>query len=54
VLCLPILERIDDVRASRLLERLLESIAARQAAEVLIDGPECSAQVRHASCSSGT
>ncbi|XXX72089.1 STAS domain-containing protein [Sorangium sp. So ce134] len=37
VLCLPIVGMIDDARAGALLERLLEAIAAQQAAEVLLD-----------------
>ncbi len=37
VLCLPIVGMIDDARASALLERLLEAIAAQQAAQVLLD-----------------
>ncbi|WP_437532079.1 STAS domain-containing protein [Sorangium sp. So ce726] len=37
VLCLPIVGMIDDARASMLLERLLEAIAAQQAAQVLLD-----------------
>ncbi|WP_437841892.1 STAS domain-containing protein [Sorangium sp. So ce1153] len=37
VLCLPIVGMIDDVRAAALLERLLEAIAAQQAAQVLLD-----------------
>lgn len=37
VLCLPIVGMIDDARASTLLERLLEAIAAQQAAQVLLD-----------------
>ncbi|WP_437475820.1 STAS domain-containing protein [Sorangium sp. So ce1014] len=37
VLCLPIVGMIDDARADALLERLLEAIAAQQAAEVLLD-----------------
>ncbi|MGK3983778.1 STAS domain-containing protein [Sorangium sp. So ce136] len=37
VLCLPIVGMIDDARAAALLERLLEAIAAQQAAQVLLD-----------------
>lgn len=37
VLCLPIVGVIDDIRASELLERLLEAITAQQATEVIID-----------------
>ncbi|WP_437592345.1 STAS domain-containing protein [Sorangium sp. So ce1000] len=37
VLCLPIVGMIDDARAATLLERMLEAIAAQQAAKVLLD-----------------
>ncbi|WP_437669362.1 STAS domain-containing protein [Sorangium sp. So ce131] len=37
VLCVPLVGMIDDARAGQLLERLLEAIAAQQAAEVLVD-----------------
>jgi rsbT co-antagonist protein RsbR len=37
VLCLPIVGTLEDARASRLLERLLEAITTQQATEVLID-----------------